>query len=47
MNIFKIIFLCLSALIITQCYFLCSFIGLIIEPFISNDKNHESVISNK
>jgi len=36
MNIFKIIFLSLSALIFMQLYFLCSFIGLIIEPFILN-----------
>lgn len=47
MNIFKIIFLCLSALIFMQLYFLCTLIDLIIRPFISNNKNHESVISNK
>ena len=39
MNIFKIIFLSLSALIITQFYLLFPFLGLIIEPFLSNENN--------
>lgn len=39
MNIFKITFLSLSTLIITQFYFLFTFIGLIIEPFLSNENN--------
>ena len=39
MNIFKIIFLSLSALIFMQLYFLCALIDLIIRPFISNENN--------
>lgn len=39
MNIFKITFLCLSALIFMQLYFLYTLIDLIIRPFISNENN--------
>ena len=39
MNIFKIIFLSLSALIITQLYFFMFSQDLIIRPFISNENN--------